>query len=124
MSPAEVDTVQPSRACGSSPVTPRVADDGGAAVGGALGERVRHARRVDVSVGREVRGGEDAVDVASGNSSQARSGETISSGTPSALCDPEHLLELMRAGRRVVAIRTLPHRWKSTGRPVSASSPS
>jgi hypothetical protein len=58
---------------------------------------------------------------ASGNSSSARSGETISSGTPTLSAIPRTCSNCCRRAF-VVPMRTLPHWWKSTGRPVSASS--
>jgi len=95
MAPAEVATVQPPRSRMSC-VTRVWRRDGGPAVNSALRERVRQARRVDVPVGREVRGGEDAVGSREWEQLDRPFGRDDLERNAHALGDPAHMLELVQ----------------------------
>ena len=77
--------------------------------GGAPRERVRHARWVDVAVGRQVGRREDAVGSTSGNSSRRAPAATISIGTSEDRRDRRARCRTRPPGPASSPIRTLPH---------------
>lgn len=74
----------------------RVAENGRATVEGALCERVRQARRVDVAVGREVRSSEDAVGSREREQLERPLGRDDLERYAHALGDPTDVLELVQ----------------------------